>query len=44
LAEAVHKSTDEIFTQTSKSLDGMTESARKGMDELSATAKQKLRI
>ncbi|KAJ6649281.1 Beta-hexosaminidase subunit beta [Pseudolycoriella hygida] len=30
LAEAVHKSTDEIFTQTSKSIDDMTESARKG--------------
>lgn len=44
IAEAVHKSTDEIITQTSKSFDGMTESARKGMDELSATAKQKLRI
>lgn len=42
IADAVTKSTDEIITQTSKSFDGMTETARKSMDEISSNAKHKI--
>lgn len=42
IADAVTKGTDEIITQTSKSFDDMTGTARKSMDEISSNAKHKI--
>lgn len=40
IAESAISCTDELLTHTKKSLDDMTETARKSMDEISASAQQ----
>lgn len=42
IAESVTRNTDDILSQTHKSFDGMTETARKSMDEISTAAKAKM--